>query len=61
MSLSLALSLSFSLWLNAVSGAAYSAQELDKIVSDIFSLARGGSASKAILPEKEVQTPNHKP
>mmetsp|Transcript_48232 Transcript_48232/g.114772 ORF Transcript_48232/g.114772 Transcript_48232/m.114772 type:complete len:322 (-) Transcript_48232:28-993(-) len=33
---------------------AYSAQELDKIVSDIFSLARGGSASKAILPEKEV-------
>ena len=28
--------------------------ELDRIISDIFSLTKGGSASKDILPEPEV-------
>jgi len=32
----------------------YSVAELDRIISDIFSFTKGGSASKAILPEPEV-------
>jgi hypothetical protein len=35
-------------------GKSYSTVELDRIISDIFSLAKGGSASKDILPEGEV-------
>ena len=37
----------------AMSGS-YSVAELDRIISDIFSFTKGGSASKAILPEPEV-------
>ena len=33
---------------------AYSTAELDKIISDIFALEKGGSASKSILPEGDV-------
>ena len=35
-------------------GKTYSTLELDKIISDIFSLEKGGSASKTILPEGDV-------
>ena len=34
--------------------ASYSVPELDRIVSDIFELKKGGSACAAILPEEEV-------
>ena len=37
----------------AMSGS-YSVAELDRIISDIFSFTKGGSASKAVLPEPEV-------
>ena len=33
---------------------AYSTAELDKIISDIFALEKGGSASESILPEGDV-------
>jgi hypothetical protein len=35
--------------------AAYSVPELDRIVSDIFDLKKGGSACASILPEEEVR------
>lgn len=35
-------------------GKPYSTSELDRIISDIFSLEKGGSASKRILPEGDV-------
>jgi hypothetical protein len=35
-------------------GKPYSTSELDRIIADIFSLEKGGSASKSILPEGDV-------
>ena len=40
--------------LSGGAGKPYSTGELDRIIADIFSLDKGGSASKSILPEGDV-------
>jgi hypothetical protein len=44
-----------SLLYSAGMSGSYSVPELDRIVSDIFELKKGGSACAAILPEEEVR------